>query len=83
MVCYGYPPSAYNQNIYTGLDSVLRKSNIPQEEVERLRAGASLLVGMPAFRTPPAKRRRDLPSLAAVYLHLARMGCEWDPCRHL
>ncbi len=40
VVCYGYPPSAYNQNIYTGLDSVLRKSNIPQEEVERLRASA-------------------------------------------
>ena len=40
VVCYGFPPSAYNQNIYTGLDSVLRKSNIPQEEVERLRASA-------------------------------------------
>ena len=30
----------------------------------------------------PREGRRDPPSLAAVYLHLARMGCEWDPCRH-
>ena len=40
VVCYGYPPSAYNQNIYTGLDSVLRKSDVPQEAVEKLRHDA-------------------------------------------
>ena len=40
VVCYGYPPSAYNQNIYTDFDSVVRKSNVPQEAVEALRTDA-------------------------------------------
>ena len=40
VVCYGYPPSAYNQNIYTDFDSVLRKSNVPQDAVEALRTDA-------------------------------------------
>ena len=40
VVCYGYPPSAYNQNIYTDFDSVLRKSNVPQDAVEALRIDA-------------------------------------------
>lgn len=40
VVCYGYPPSAYNQNIYTDFDSVLRKSNVPPEDVEALRDNA-------------------------------------------
>ena len=40
VVCYGYPPSAYNQNIYTDFDSVLRKSNVPQDAAEALRTDA-------------------------------------------
>ena len=40
VVCYGYPPSAYNQNIHTGLDSVLKKSNVPHDAVESLRTDA-------------------------------------------
>ena len=40
VVCYGYPPSAYNQSIYTDFDLVLRKSNVPQDAVEALRADA-------------------------------------------
>ena len=40
VVCYGYPPSAYNQNIYTGFDTVLRKSNVPEDSVEALRTDA-------------------------------------------
>ena len=40
VVCYGYPPSAFNQNIYTDFDSVLRKSNAPQDAVEALRTDA-------------------------------------------
>ena len=40
VVCYGYPPSAYNQNIYTDFDLVLRKSNVPQDAVEALRTDA-------------------------------------------
>ena len=40
VVCYGYPPSAYNQNIYTELPSVLRKSNVPHDAVETLRENA-------------------------------------------
>ena len=41
VVCFGYPLlSVYKQNIYTGLDSVLKKSNIPEETVETLRENA-------------------------------------------
>ena len=40
MVCYGYPPSAYNQNIYTSFPSVLTKSNVPHDAVETLRENA-------------------------------------------
>ena len=40
VVCYGYPPSAYNQNIYTDFDLVLRKSNVPPEDVEALKDSA-------------------------------------------
>lgn len=40
-VCYGYPPlTRFNQNIYTDFDLVLRKSDVPQEAVERLRQDA-------------------------------------------
>ena len=39
-VCQGYPPSAYNQNIYTDFDSLLRKSSIPQAVVDELRTDA-------------------------------------------
>ncbi len=39
-VCYGYPPSAFNQRIYTGFDSIERKANIPQDVVEVLRTDA-------------------------------------------
>ena len=40
VVCYGYPPSAFNQNIYTDFDLVLRKSNVSQEALEALRTDA-------------------------------------------
>ena len=40
VVCYGYPPSAYNQNIYTDFDLVLRNLNVPQNVVEALRTDA-------------------------------------------
>ena len=40
VVCYGYPPSAFNQNIYTDFDLVLRKSSVPQDAVEALRTDA-------------------------------------------
>ena len=39
-VCYGYPPSAYNQNLYTDFDSVSRNSNVPPDAVEALRTDA-------------------------------------------
>ena len=39
-VCYGYPPSAYNQSIYTSFPSVLTKSNVPHDAVETLRENA-------------------------------------------
>ena len=41
VVCFGYPPSSvYNQNIYTGFESVLKKSSAPQDAVEALRTDA-------------------------------------------
>ena len=40
VVCYGYPPSAYNQNIYTDFDLVLRKSTVSRDAVEALRTDA-------------------------------------------
>ena len=40
VVCYGNPPSSYNQNIWTDFELVLKKSNVPQEVVEALRADA-------------------------------------------
>ena len=40
VVCYGYPPSAFNQNIYTDFESLLRKSNVPHDAVVTLRANA-------------------------------------------
>ena len=40
VVCYGYPPSAYNQNIYTDFDLVLKNTNVPQDAVEALRTDA-------------------------------------------
>ena len=40
VVCYGYPPSAYNQNIYTDFDLVLKKANVPQDAVGALRSDA-------------------------------------------
>lgn len=40
-VCYGYPPlTRFNQNIYTDFDLVLRKSDVPQEAVEKLKRDA-------------------------------------------
>ena len=38
-ICYGYPPSSYNQSIYTELNWG-KKSNVPEDEVEALRADA-------------------------------------------
>ena len=39
--CYGYPPSTrFNQNIYTDFELVQRKSNVPQDAVETLKANA-------------------------------------------
>ena len=40
VVCYGYPPSAYNQSMYTDFDLVLRKSNVPRDAMEALRTEA-------------------------------------------
>ena len=40
VVCYGFPPSAYNQSIYTDFASLNRKANVPQDIVETLRKEA-------------------------------------------
>jgi hypothetical protein len=39
-VCYGYPPSAFDQRLYTDFDMVLRKSNVPPDAVEALKRSA-------------------------------------------
>ncbi len=39
-LCYGYPPSSFNQKIYTGFDWILDRSNVPEEVVEQLKAEA-------------------------------------------
>ena len=39
-VCWSYPPSAYNQSLYTGVISPSKKSNVPQDIVEALRKEA-------------------------------------------
>ena len=39
-VCYGFPPSAYYQRIYTRFPSVRSKSNVPPEDVEALKEDA-------------------------------------------
>ena len=38
--CFGYPPSAYNQQIYTEFGSIIQKSNVPQGAVDALRQEA-------------------------------------------
>ena len=53
--CFGYPPSAYNQQIYTEFASIIRKSNVPQSAVDALRQEA-LNTGL--FR--PAGKGTDL-----------------------
>ena len=39
-VCYGFPPSAYYQRLYTSFPSVRSKSNVPPEDVEALKEDA-------------------------------------------
>ena len=38
--CYGFPPSAYNQQMYTDFASMIRKSSVPREVVDSLRQEA-------------------------------------------
>ena len=71
VVCYGYPPSAYNQNIYTDFDLVLRKSNVPQDALEALRSDAlNTRLFAPAGRgnnlVCQTDRSWDEPQLAAL-----------------
>ena len=71
VVCYGYPPSAYRQNIYTDFDSVLRKSNVSQDAVAALRTDAlNTRLFAPAGRGDnlvcQTDRRWDEPQLAAL-----------------
>ena len=40
VVCYGYPPSAYNQKIYTDLASAPSKSSVTEDVIEALRSEA-------------------------------------------
>ena len=40
VICYGFPPSAYNMQIYTDFAMIGRKTRIPQEDIEALRQDA-------------------------------------------
>ena len=61
-ICYGFPPSAYNQQMYTDFASITRKSTLPQEVVEGLRETA-LATGTfkPAGKGIELSCRTDLP----------------------
>ena len=37
VICYGFPPSAYNMQIYTAFAMIGRKTRIPHEDIEGLR----------------------------------------------
>ena len=71
VVCYGFPPSAYRQNIYTDFESVLRKSNVSRDAVEALRTDAlNTRLFAPAGRgnnlVCQTDRSWDEPQLAAL-----------------
>ena len=40
VVCYGYPPSAFHQQIFTDFAMIRRKTNVPQGVIETLRMDA-------------------------------------------
>lgn len=40
VVCYGYPPSAFNQSMWTEFGMLVKKANVPQDVVEALRTAA-------------------------------------------
>ena len=40
VVCYGFPPSSYDQRIYTALDSARQKGGIPNDAIDELRENA-------------------------------------------
>ena len=40
VVCYGYPPSAYNQSLYTDFAFLRDKGNVPPSKVDELRKAA-------------------------------------------
>ncbi len=45
VVCYGYPPSAFNQRLWTGFTTVSKKGNVPTEVIEALK-GEALSTGL-------------------------------------
>ena len=49
-VCYCYPPSSFNQQMYTAFVPIASKSNVPQEVV------GSTARGSPGNRTVPTRR---------------------------
>ena len=61
-VCYCYPPSSFNQPMYTAFVPIASKSNVPQEVVEALR-GEALETGLfkPAGKGIELSCRTDLP----------------------
>ncbi len=71
VVCRGYPPSAFNQSMYTNFDSVIRNSDVSRDAVEELRTDA-LNTGLfvPAGKgnnlVCQTDQRWDEPKLAAL-----------------
>jgi hypothetical protein len=61
-ICYCYPPSSFNQQMYTAFVPIASKSNVPQEVVEALR-GEALETGLfkPAGKGIELSCRTDLP----------------------
>ena len=61
-VCYGYPPSTFNQRMYTGFPSLLQKAGVPQNIADVLRQEA-LDTGLfqPSGKGMDLSCRTDLP----------------------
>ena len=61
-MCYGYPPVAFNQRLYTEFGLIAQKGNVPQEVVETIRKEA-LDTGLfnPAGRGNNLSCQTDLP----------------------
>ena len=70
-VCYGFPPSAYNQALYTSFATIRNKCDVPSEALNDLReSGLATRLLVPAGRGEelrcPTDRNLDESQLIAI-----------------